>query len=62
MGSSQYLPIKLRHLLMKMEAAKKVVFEKGLTFEFSHFMSPNSEYGAARNLHKLYCKFVNINY
>ena len=55
-------PIKLQHLLMKMEAAKKVGFEKGLTFEFSHFMSPNSEYGAARNLHKLYCKFMDINY
>ena len=55
-------PIKLQHLLMKLEAAKKVGFEKGITFEFSHYMSPNSEYGAARNLHKLYCKTMNIDY
>ena len=55
-------PIKLQHLLMKLEAAKKTGFEKALTFEFSHFMSPNSEFGAARNLHKLYCRFLNIDY
>ena len=55
-------PIKLQHLLMKLEAAKKVGFEKGITFEFSHYMSPNSEYGAARNLHKLYCKTLGIDY
>lgn len=55
-------PIKLQHLLMKLEAAKKIGFEKGITFEFSHYMSPNSEYGAARNLHKLYCKTLDIDY
>ncbi|MGB5873545.1 MAG: DUF4434 domain-containing protein, partial [Bacteroidota bacterium] len=27
---------------------------KNITFEFSHFMSPNSVYPAARDLHRRY--------
>ncbi len=53
-------PIKHQQLLMKMEAAKKVGFEKAVTFEFSHFMSPNSEFGSARNLFKRYCETMDI--
>ncbi|PIV52214.1 MAG: hypothetical protein COY53_10085 [Elusimicrobia bacterium CG_4_10_14_0_8_um_filter_37_32] len=35
-----------------MEVADKTGVEKPITFEFSHFMSPNPIYPAAKNLYK----------
>jgi hypothetical protein len=34
--------------------------EKAITFEFSHFMSPNSAYQQAGNLYKFYCEHYGI--
>jgi hypothetical protein len=50
----KFLPIKWEKLLMKLEAAGRVGVEKGITFEFSHFMSPNSAYGQASHLYDRY--------
>jgi hypothetical protein len=35
-------------------------FEKAITFEFSHFMSPNSCYPQAGNLYRRYCDYFGI--
>jgi beta-xylosidase len=43
-----------------MHAAEAVGVEKIITFEFSHFMSPNSCWPAARNLFKRYCEHFDI--
>ena len=53
-------PIKWQQMLMKMEFAKNVGFEKAITFEFSHFMSPNSCYPQAGNLYKRYCEHFGV--
>lgn len=50
----KFLPIKWEKLLLKLEAAARVGIEKGITFEFSHFMSPNSSYLQAGHLHNRY--------
>jgi len=39
---SKFLPIKWEKLLLKLNARGERGMEKGITFEFSHFMSPNS--------------------
>ena len=39
-----FLPIKFDKLRMKLEAAKRCGYDKAITFEFSHFMSPQSAY------------------
>nr|WP_320119907.1 DUF4434 domain-containing protein [uncultured Marinifilum sp.] len=49
-----FLPIDWRNLKMKMDVAQKVGVSKLITFEFSHFMSPNSIYPSAHNLFKRY--------
>ena len=36
----KFLPIKFDKLRMKLEAAKRAGYDKAITFEFSHFMSP----------------------
>ena len=56
----KFLPIKWEKMLLKLEAARKAGFDKAITFEFSHFMSPNSVYGAAGNLYRRYCEYFNI--
>ena len=53
-------PIDWRKLWWKMEAAEAVGVEKLITFEFSHFMSPNSCWPAAGNLFKRYCEHFDI--
>jgi hypothetical protein len=53
-------PIDWRKLWWKMRAAEAVGVEKIITFEFSHFMSPNSCWPAARNLFKRYCEHFGI--
>lgn len=50
----KFLPIKWDKLRLKLEAAASVGIEKGITFEFSHFMSPNSCYLQAGHLYNLY--------
>jgi len=42
--------IKWEKLLLKLEAAQKAGLEKAITFEFSHFMSPQSSYVQAHHL------------
>ena len=49
----KFPPIDIRELMAKLKAAEPCV-EKAITFEFSHFMSPNSTYLSARNLYRRY--------
>lgn len=53
-------PIDWRKLWWKMRAAEAVGVDKIVTFEFSHFMSPNSCWPAARNLFRRYCEHCGI--
>jgi len=48
-------PLDWRKLWWKMQAAEQSGVEKLITFEFSHFMSPNSCWPAAKNLFNRYC-------
>jgi hypothetical protein len=50
----KFLPIKWEKLLLKLEAARRVGVEKAITFEFSHFLSPNSAYPQAGHLYRRY--------
>ena len=45
---------KLRH---KIEAARTAGVDKLITFEFSHFLSPNSIFPSAKGLHRLYMEW-----
>jgi uncharacterized protein DUF4434 len=56
----KFMPIDWRHLRFKMEAAEAVGCEKLITFEFSHFMSPNSMYPSAHRLYERYCQWLEI--
>lgn len=47
-----------RKLQWKLQAAAQVGVEKNITFEFSHFMSPNSTCPAAQNLYKRYQEYL----
>ena len=49
-----FLPIKFDKLRMKLEAAKRAGYDKAITFEFSHFMSPQSAYLQAGHLYIRY--------
>lgn len=55
----KFPPADWRYLRFKMETASQVA-EKIITFEFAHFMSPNSCYPAAHNLFKRYCQHMGI--
>ncbi len=50
----KFLPIKYEKLKLKLEAAKRCNFDRAITFEFSHFMSPQSMYGSATHLYNRY--------
>ena len=50
----KFLPIKWEKLKIKLEAAETAQLEKAITFEFSHFMSPQSAYTAAHHLYNRY--------
>ena len=50
----KFLPIKWEKLLLKIEAAQKAGVDKVITFEFSHFMSPQSSYLQAKHLYNRY--------
>jgi hypothetical protein len=53
----KFLPIKFEKLRLKLEAAARVGYDKAITFEFSHFMSPQSVYGAAHHLYDRYMEY-----
>ncbi|WP_431123076.1 DUF4434 domain-containing protein [Flagellimonas flava] len=50
----KFLPIKFEKLLLKMHAAQRAGCTKAITFEFSHFMSPQSSYLQAGHLYNRY--------
>lgn len=56
----KFLPIKFDKLRMKLEAAKRAGYDKAITFEFSHFMSPQSAYLQAGNLYDRYKEYFEI--
>ncbi len=53
----KFPPIDWRKLAYKMDVVQPYV-EKLITFEFSHFLSPNSIWPSARNLFKRYNEFL----
>ncbi len=55
-----FFPIKFDKLRMKLEAAKRAGYDKAITFEFSHFMSPQSAYLQAGHLYDRYKEYFNI--
>jgi hypothetical protein len=55
-----FLPIKFDKLRYKLEAAQKAGVSKAITFEFSHFMSPQSAYLQAGHLYDRYKEYFRI--
>lgn len=53
----KFLPIKWEKLRLKLEAARKAGLDKAITFEFSHFMSPQSAYIQAHHLYNRYMDY-----
>ena len=53
-----FLPIDWRNLVYKIETAAAAGAEKLITFEFSHFMSPNSLWPSAHNLYRRYLEYI----
>ncbi|MDR0505685.1 MAG: DUF4434 domain-containing protein [Dysgonamonadaceae bacterium] len=53
----KFLPIKFDKLRMKLEAAARAKYDKAITFEFSHFMSPQSAYLQAGHLYNRYKEY-----
>ena len=56
----KFLPIKWEKLLLKLQVAAQEGVEKAITFEFSHFMSPNSCYLQARHLFNRYREYIGL--
>jgi len=56
----KFLPIKWEKLLLKLQIAAQVGIQKGITFEFSHFMSPNSSYAQSRHLYNRYKDYFGL--
>lgn len=54
----KFLPLPFKNLRYKMELAEKAGVENLITFEFSHFMSPNSVYPAAHGLYDQYKQWL----
>ena len=54
----KFLPIKFDKLRLKLEAAARAGYDKAITFEFSHFMSPQSAYQQAGHLYNRYREWV----
>ena len=55
-----FLPIKFDKLRLKLEAAKRAGYDKAITFEFSHCMSPQSADLQAGHLYDRYKEFFGI--
>ncbi|MFZ9719022.1 MAG: DUF4434 domain-containing protein [Chitinophagaceae bacterium] len=53
----KFLPIKWEKLKLKLEAAARAGYDKAITFEFSHFMSPQSMYPSAHHLYQRYMEY-----
>lgn len=53
----KFLPIKFEKLRLKLEAARKAGYDKAISFEFSHFMSPQSMYPSAHHLFDRYMEY-----
>lgn len=53
----KFMPIKFEKMLLKLDAAKRAGCEKAITFEFSHFMSPQSAYIQAHHLYNRYLEY-----
>lgn len=47
-------------LRLKLEAAKRCGYDKAITFEFSHFMSPQSAYLQAGHLYDRYREYFGL--
>lgn len=56
----RFPPIKWEKLLLKLNAAERAGYTDAITFEFSHFMSPNSCYPQAHHLYNRYCEHFGI--
>ncbi len=56
----KFLPIKFDKLRMKLEAAARAGYDKAITFEFPHFMSPQSAYPQAGHLYDRYREYFDI--
>ena len=56
----KFLPIKFDKLRLKLEAAKRAGYDKAITFEFPHFMSPQSSYQQAGHLYRRYKDYFDI--
>lgn len=56
----KFLPIKFDKMRLKLEAAKRAGLDKAITFEFSHFMSPQSMYRSAAGLYDRYREYMGI--
>ena len=54
----KFLPIKWEKLRLKLEAAARAGYDKAITFEFSHFMSPQSMYPSANHLQRRYREWL----
>jgi Domain of unknown function (DUF5109)/Domain of unknown function (DUF4434) len=54
----RFLPIKFEKLKLKLEAAARAGYDKAITFEFSHFMSPQSAYLQAGHLYNRYREWI----
>lgn len=57
----KFLPIKFDKLKMKIDAARAAQYDKAITFEFSHFMSPQSSYRSAGHLFNRYKDYLKAN-
>lgn len=53
----KFLPIKFEKLKLKLAAAQRAGYDKAITFEFSHFMSPQSAYAQAHHLYNRYMEY-----
>ena len=53
----KFMPIKFEKLRLKLEAARRCGYDKAITFEFSHFMSPQSAYVQANHLYNRYLEY-----
>ena len=56
----KFLPIKWEKMWNKLQIAEAAGIEKAITFEFSHFMSPNSCYPQAHGLFDRYREYAGL--
>ena len=54
----RFPPIKWEKMRLKLEFARQAGIDKAITFEFSHFMSPNSFWATAGHLYNRYREYL----